>query len=179
MINLLPKQEKKELHREYIFRFLIVWGIAIIIVVAISAILLFPSYFLSDLKEDFVEEQTNLYQQSERDEEREKIIVQLGEAREKLRALSAGGESVELRLVFDNIIDYSKGGIKISSLLYKRGDASKSQLTISGVADTRDNLLLFSQLIENDEFFSSVVLPISNLAKDRDIDFKIEIEGIF
>jgi hypothetical protein len=61
----------------------------------------------------------------------------------------------------------------------RAGEGENSTLSIGGVATTRDALLSFKKKLEADEKFEEIVLPVSSLAKDTDIDFSLQIKGTF
>ena len=50
----------------------------------------------------------------------------------------------------------------------------KTNLAVNGVAPDRQTLIVFENRINASGYFSEVVLPISNLAQDKDIDFQIK-----
>ena len=70
-------------------------------------------------------------------------------------------------------------GIHIKKFAYSYAKDSKSVLTLSGTADSRPGLLLFSNNLQTHPEFKKVDLPISNLAKNSNIDFNINITGAF
>ncbi len=50
------------------------------------------------------------------------------------------------------------------------------KLTMSGHAQTRENLSVFQYALEASPLFKNVVLPLSNFEKTQDIDFNISLE---
>jgi hypothetical protein len=52
-------------------------------------------------------------------------------------------------------------------------------MAVSGKAVSRDALLSFSKALKSNHRFESVDLPVSNLAKSKDIEFSISIKGTF
>ena len=68
--------------------------------------------------------------------------------------------------------------IKIKSFQYQYSSVY-STLNISGVADSRNDLIRFSKLLQADSKFSGAEFPISNLSVENNIDFTIKITGKF
>jgi len=52
-------------------------------------------------------------------------------------------------------------------------DINENMITVSGIADTRDNLLNFKNNLESCELMTNVTLPLNTLLKKQDIDFTI------
>jgi len=75
------------------------------------------------------------------------------------------------------ILDQKNEGIIItgfSSIKTK----DKTNLSVSGVSANRQSLITFENRIASLSDFSEVVSPISNLAKDKDINFQIRLSSI-
>ena len=50
-------------------------------------------------------------------------------------------------------------------------------MTVSGMAGTREDLVAFVKKMEDSKYFSDVVSPISNLTKDKNINFVITLNA--
>jgi hypothetical protein len=68
-------------------------------------------------------------------------------------------------------------GISLSSISLKRTDTGS--IVLAGTAATRDALVAFSKSLQAESSFSGVSLPISSLAKSKDISFSISINSHF
>ena len=65
----------------------------------------------------------------------------------------------------------SKGaGISITNLFY-----TKENLSITGIAESRETLLDFRRELEQKAYTETVDLPISNFAKDTNIPFSMNV----
>jgi hypothetical protein len=53
--------------------------------------------------------------------------------------------------------------------------AAGRSMSVSGIAQTREDLVGFVKKLQDSGFFSDVVSPISDLAKDKDISFSINL----
>ena len=179
MINLLPVGEKKKIHRDYVFRLLTV----VLGVVSLSAVIgivtLFPSYFISDFQKRAAIEEVERTRKTSGESDKENIASLLKEAQLKLKILSSERKKVFLRTVFDTAIGYKPNTVVLTGMVYQEGSEGKLTFIINGVADNREDLLVFSQNLKRDALFDNVELPVSNLAKDRNINFTLTISGTF
>ena len=63
--------------------------------------------------------------------------------------------------------------IKITQIQYRNESIKGKTISISGVASSRDRLLLFKRELENNIAFKKVDLPISNFVKGSNIKFSL------
>lgn len=73
---------------------------------------------------------------------------------------------------------WSRVFVKISQLILpgietKSLSTDNSAVTISGIADTRDNLIAFKSNLEKESCFSQINLPLSNLVDKENVTFQI------
>jgi hypothetical protein len=93
----------------------------------------------------------------------------------ELSALSVNSGSNKLDFFISHISSIIPSGVRIQEINYALNTASTSTIILRGTADTRDTLLSFSKKIQADQLFSNVDLPVSNFAKDTNIDFSMTI----
>ena len=65
--------------------------------------------------------------------------------------------------------------VRFTNLFLQQDDSGQFVFSVSGIADTRDDLLVFVQALRDAPEFDSVRSPISNLLSDKDARFKLEI----
>ncbi len=70
-------------------------------------------------------------------------------------------------------------GVKFSDLIYSHSTDASSTIAISGVAASRSDLIVFVDDLKKQKEFASVDLPVSNLAKESDVKFTINLKGNF
>jgi Tfp pilus assembly protein PilN len=75
------------------------------------------------------------------------------------------------------IMQLASDRITIGSIEYIR-NADTVAIAISGVARSRADLARFRDELEGDPLFKAVVLPISSLIKDRELDFTMTVTGV-
>lgn len=175
MFNLLPENLRERIKKEYRFRLTIV-VLSFIILSQISfLVFLFPSWLISFYKEkDFIV----------KSDEISKTISALDVAsttsfikvlNERLLNINDAMEYPMMMPIFDSILSVRSPSIRLSGIYYTASDSNSAVVTISGMSDKRDSLVFFTENLRKIESFSKVDLPISNLAKDKNIDFTISI----
>jgi Tfp pilus assembly protein PilN len=149
--------------------------VALFLVIVVAIILLAPSYYLSDskLEEEKVKlgnlEQSLSYRESRNTEEELKKTADL------IEVLSGYLQKENLEKDFGASLSASPRGVSIYSLSWRSVSQAESEITISGLAQTREALLTFSKNLEKVESFSKVDLPISNLAKETEVMFVVTV----
>ena len=182
VINILPLAEKKILHREYWVRFFVVTLNLIAITSVVASLLLFPSYFLSKLKEKVVEsrlESFNKENPSLNDDNIEKITSGINL---KLEVLDREKPSYQVSdSILKNVLNSRTSGIIFSQILFSKkmspaNDGKYSPVVeIHGIATNRDSLRNFKTALDNNPSFSDVYLPISDFLEKTNLPFTISI----
>ena len=177
MFKLLTEEERQKVAHEYAMRRLIVMLCALILVLVVGIIGLFPSYLLSNVHRIMALERTKIAGSAEQRNEDLGLQVWLEEINRKLQLLSPTLDTDRPSHLIKKILDQKNEGIIItgfSSIKTK----DKTNLSVSGVSANRQSLITFENRIASLSDFSEVVSPISNLAKDKDINFQIRLSSI-
>lgn len=174
MINLIPPSAQEQVKREYWVRVISVWMTLIATGCVVVAVLNIPVYVLvrSQLDAFLVEyKQANL--ESESFKESEQAVIQANQ----VAALLAQHDDTQLLSGIVDELDALTGqGIRITDFTISRSmEGGLAPITIKGTAASRLDLTNFRDAIESHPLFSNAELPLSNLAKDRDIEFTITI----
>lgn len=177
MRNLLREQDKKIIRREYVLRVVSVSLILFFFTVLVGAVFLLPSYFLSHSSEKTIREHAETVKRLIELRGKDISAVLLSETKEELQLLSAGHDRVSLESILRAIIENKPRGIKLYGLFVERDSGGKSDIVVIGIASGREELLSFKKRLDREVLFESVMLPISNLASDQDIEFSINITG--
>ena len=171
-MNFLPEENKKIIKKEYLRRLFVVIGIFSFSAISIGIILLLSPYlFLKDQK-------YNLERQLAVSEERflrakiEDIIPLVEELNAKISLLSSEQKNVGEKSAFIKIILEEKTNkIKINDFFFNKG-----KILIQGLSEDRQSLLSFIDSLKKKKDFKKVESPVSNLIKEKDIEFKLTIE---
>lgn len=171
-MNFLPEEDKRKIKKEYLRRLFVVLGIFSFSAISIGIILLLSSaVFLRGQKH-------NLERQLAISEERllrgkiENTISLAEELNAKISLLGSGQENIGEKSAFIKIILEEKTNkIKINDFFFDKG-----KVLIQGISENRQNLLSFIDSLRKKKDFKKVESPVSNLIKERDIEFKLTIE---
>ena len=172
MINLIPPTAKKSIKREYIKRVLTVWLLLFSAGFAILAVFLLPTFVALRGEISALEEtaEVGLARVSQFDISATELITANTQAKSLLdRATSSS--PVE---VINTLTEYAGTKVTLTNFQFINL-ATLGKLTVSGIASTRQDLALFRDAVGNDVRFSMVDLPISNLIKDKDLLFTMNI----
>lgn len=175
MFNLLPENLRKKIITEYKLRLVIVIILSVIIVQMSFLVFLFPSWLISYYKEK---------DSSIRNEEINQFLstLDISSTTSYIRSLNTTlnivNETLEypkLVPVLDSILAKRTSNIRFKGINYSVNSSDSAVITLSGIGSTRESLVSFTKSLEQIESFKKVDLPISNLAKDKNIDFSISI----
>lgn len=174
MFNVIPQEEKKILQKEYNTRRLIVFGVFIVITLVISLILLFPSYLTSRINhQNTLMSLESIREELTKDDVHVATPEEIAALRAKISVFNSSKDNVLVQELFSTIANRRGSQIKILEMSFARGTEGKPAIIVEGNADTRDALTQFARNLQAEPTFSEVNLPISNLAKDKNIAFSM------
>lgn len=173
MINLIPPIVRKSIVTEYWVRVISVWFFILAVAATAIVFLSLPVYVL-------LSTQVNVYEQSAA-EATQRVneydlsagaLVRANVMAQKIYEL----EDVEKFSTIITDIEALQGrGVVIEGYNFTHRENKLAPVEISGTAATRQALADFREALLTQEGVSDVVLPISNLAKDRDIQFSLSV----
>lgn len=176
MINLIPPSAKKSIKVEYWVRVLTVWLMVWAFALICSAAIMFPAYTLVDAQVDVYERNANEISSEVNDY---KIVSKELVQSSQQAKIIIDEEYVES---FSDYLDLFEGlqseDIVLSQISLDR--ETKENITlepikVSGTASDRKSLAAFRDRLLAHPKFDAVDLPISNLARDKDIQFAITV----
>ena len=173
MFKLLTEEGRKKVEREYLWRRTIVMLLALTTICIIGLIGLFPSYILSKSRQSEVLERVRIMGNAELGQDEEDLKGWLASANDKLALLDPKLDTNKPSVFVEEILQTKPAGISITNFSWRKVEGN-FELRVSGVASDRQTLLTFESQIRNSSYFSDISLPVSNLARDRDIDFQIK-----
>lgn len=174
MFNLLPDNLKKQIKSEYkLRRFILI--IAFVIFIQISfLIFLTPSWLVSVYKEKEAIIETENMNKSTVASSTNSVVTFIKSTNNRLSILNKVLVYPTVVPAVDLIISKKTKSIHIIELNYSSSKNTAS-ISLSGVSDTREALALFQKSLESSGHFKSVNLPVSNLAKDKNIVFSMNL----
>lgn len=176
LINVLPDEEKKNLRRNYWIRFFTILLNFIALISAVATLLLFPSYFFSQAKENLAESKLEIFNKENPELVVNNIYKIISDTNSKLETLNKEEPPYKVNdKVLSNILSSRTSGIKFSQILFNKKINGPSVLEVRGVAINRNSLRNFKTSLDNNPSFSEVNLPISNFLEKSDLIFTISI----
>jgi hypothetical protein len=173
MINLIPTSAKKSLIKEYWLRAITVWFFLWTVALLLGIFIMIPSYVLinsqvsayKDWAESATEKKTS-YEALAKDLERSGKWAKLIKDNSELPRIS------KYIALFRSL---EGSGVTVSNISIVYGDKGLEPIIIIGTATSRQALAAFRDNVLAQDSVKSVDLPLSNLAKDRDIPFEISV----
>lgn len=179
MFNLLPENEKRNIRAIYNARQTILALLLLTITGVIAFLFIIPSFMLTKAKEAETVSQVGSLRASLATKNVEDLNKAIAVARDEIKALEeADGAAHSVYDLFLKILSHKSVDVRVTGLLY--GTAGKRhEVVINGIARDRESLLTFAQEIGKEQVFSDISLPVSNFAKNKDIEFSFSITGDF
>lgn len=177
MINLLPKDEKEKLEKEQKQRF---WVLALSLFSAtlfLGFVMLWPAYFLAG---DFFDDGLDSTSLKPEDAiSNEKIQNLPLEIKSKLALFRPNTAVLSPADYFFEIAENLPAGVVVNSISFRLSQNYKNKtgqvISISGLAASRELLISFAERLQKIKLFSEVEIPVSNLTKDKNLPFSINI----
>lgn len=173
--TLLPEKELRTLKIEYRTRLTIfvIFFLSCSVFVGICALL--PSYIYSYSQEkELLDKLTSL--QADREKNGSKLAInELTEDSMTIKRLKDHGTNIVYTDMVSQIIGHKPSGLTLSYIDIKSDsiNATTSNIILQGTAGSREQLIKFRDNLEFDQDISKVELPISDLAKNKNIPYAI------
>jgi hypothetical protein len=176
MINLIPTLAKKEVSREYWLRVVSVWMILLSFFLLITTALNLPTLILVNSLEAANQSRLNEILNSQNaNKDAENLINDTNALIKQVNITNERAKFSELMYILDDI---AGNEVVLTQFTFEENAGLVQPLTMIGWADSRVSLAKFREVLEQHESFEKVELPISNLAKDRDITFSMTVSYI-
>lgn len=172
MINLLPAEPEQALHVAYRGRLLVVSGFLFSALLLMALIIIGVLYWSVTARSTEVAAALAKERAASTVTTTANLETDLKLFGRKASLLSTMASSTAFAAVIQNVLVSKTAGIALTDFSY----SSSGLLRLAGVAQTRDRLLAFIDALRNDSLFASVDSPVSNLIKDRDADFVINLQ---
>ncbi len=180
MLDFLPEQNKKGVKKEYLFRLLVV-GLSLSLVCFLVALcLLIPSFMLSFSKEQDAQIALKNAKNTDTSDATKAARQDFEDFQKELLLLKPSPVDVLPSEVLAPVLSDLPKGIALTHFTYNaKADDKAGTLQIVGVANERSVLVSYVKMLKGEKLFSNVDYPLSNLAKEKDLDFTIDISGKF
>lgn len=176
--TLLPEKEIKILKREYRIRLVIFLLFFMSCSVLAGIISLVPAYVYSYTREKEVLNRLTELQKNREDGGLVAIKKELADTSTMIKKIKDGDSSIIYSSIVYNIINHKPVGVSINNFdLSSTGTSATSTIsvTMQGKASTRESLVTFRDRLAKDPLITKVELPVSDLAKSKDISYSIKV----
>jgi hypothetical protein len=175
MFNVLPDILKKQIKTEYKLHRWLVIAFAVFFLQISAVILFLPSWVNSFSRERELTAQVNSISSSSsyQNADAASAIIQTNNV--KLGIINSSFMYPKIIPLIKSILSDKTSGIRLNELFYASSNATSGIISFGGVSDTRESLIAFVDSLEQSKVFKKVDLPISNLAKNKDIEFSISL----
>lgn len=178
MFKLLTEEGREKVMNEYATRRTIVMLLSLILVLVIGIIGLLPSYILSNIRQKEAVERVRILSSSNLGgKDGVELKAWLEETNHRLKALTPSLDKDRPSIFVNQVLENKPEGVSINGFSWLRVK-DKITFSVNGVAKDRQKLVTFENGISSSGHFSNVTLPISDLAKDKDIAFQIKFSPI-
>ncbi len=174
MINLIPESAKRRIRREYLARVFSVWAFLLSLAFCASTALLVPSYVLYARQIHAV---TTISESLKKKSESFKSInTTLKEANVFASQLSATStNAVHAAEVLSHLEASRPLNVSLAGLSVVVDEKKGPTIVARGTAKTREDLRTFIEALKRDAFFDNAQVPVSDLAKDAELDFTVTL----
>jgi hypothetical protein len=173
MINLIPPVVRKAIITEYWVRAVSVWlFIASAICIAVILFALPVYVLLSSQVEVYAMSATEASQRAAEYDLSAGALVKANVMAQKIFELREVEHLSEIIKLLESL---QNTNISLDSFALDRSNGKLNPVRITGEAATRQALASFRDVLLDQENISEVILPISNLTKDKDIKFSISV----
>jgi hypothetical protein len=177
-MNLLPSEEKEILKRGFRIRVFVLLNIFLTIFFIAASIFLIPSYFLAKEQLEVISS-FNTSIKPEDEESINKTLLVPTELQNKISFFETNLGNKKASDAISDVVSLKNSGIKINSMFFNKvaqGTEAEVLMVVSGIAERRDSLISFQSALRDSGKFQSVDVPVSSLAKDRDLPFSINLK---
>ncbi len=176
VINVLPLGEKKILRKRYWVRLATVFLNLFSITGLLSIVLLSPSYFLSMEKENLAESRLESFNTMNPEITTLNISNTIEDINNNLTVLSKKEINPQtIEKVFGWLLENKPSKVTFSQILFNKRTNNELVLDVHGTAGSRAVLRDFKSLLDENENYKEVNLPISDFLEKEDLNFTISI----
>lgn len=175
MFNLIPDTVKEKILKDYKERRIGVWLFSILIVTGSTLFFLLPTFVHVFFEEKNMQADAELVKNSLQIKKADDVVGTIKETNEQLRALSLIKNPISPVDTIRKAVEVKNAAIHVTEIEYRESPEGAGTLLLKGIALKRESLQEFVTKLQAVSGFSEVVLPVSNFAKDKDIEFAISI----
>lgn len=173
MINLIPPDAHRRVVLEYWVRVVTVWSLLVAIGCSMVALFFVPTFVL-------IESQLHVYAQTATQASTQQstfatLQSSVAQANTIAQQLASDNNTQLFSTYITDINSLSNANVVVQGIQMQRTKGAVQTIMVTGTATTRATLAAFRDSLEAFPAFKTADLPLSNLAKDKDITFTITV----
>ncbi len=170
-INLLPIERKKVLKIENFSRFLFKMGIVVISSILLFVVFLLANLFIINIYKKINQEEIKRTESGELSSIIRKVKTEIDSHYEKTNQSVTNINKKFPYWTYLNQINQ----ILPENIYYSKITMELGGVKLEGLAQNRNDLVDFKELLKQNELFEKVEMPISNLTSRENINFQIDL----
>jgi Tfp pilus assembly protein PilN len=177
MINLIPIEEKKRKVKDFYFRLAVVFFAMLGFCAFVASASLLPAYFISVASKNLAIARIEAQKREPVPSVDQGALATMENASNKMDLIEKAEKNKYLvsQKIINEILLLKMSDIKINRISYDYSSVGGKEVKITGLAPSREELLLFRRALEDSPAFKNVDLPISNFVKGSDIEFYLSL----
>lgn len=176
MINLIPPKARKSLTHEYWARVVSVWSFLIIGICIVSTLLLVPLFVLLRAQTEALALTNPLHTEGSSEGETKEATKAVKRANAFVVELGKPLPVQSMADILTTIAEAAPEGVRVRNYnIVRESDNSIQSVEVQGNASSRDALSAFRAALERSPRIKSATLPLSDLARERDLPFIVTI----
>lgn len=169
-LNLLPPEEKEILRWERINRLIIFYGGIFFIILVIFVLLLFINLIFLNIQLKAIERLVIVEEKSASAQTIKELKEEIATFNQKLEILDQiQSKTKGYSIILEDLAKIIPSGVRLYSFSF---DSKTKKIAIEGYAPERNQVISLKESLEKSSEFNSIESPISNLLKQKDINFR-------
>jgi len=177
-MNLLPQSDQRILRREYFLRLaasgFLLTGAALLI----GAAALVPSLAFSVVKKQALENNASILKKTLEARGKNDELALLVGAKQQLDMLAGNRDLLALEEALAKATAARPPGMQLTEFALDRS-VETPVLRVRGIAPRRADLAAFAKKLDEEEAFTGVSFPVSDLTANENLEFSLSITGVF
>lgn len=187
-MNLLPEENKIAYKKFYLKRLFVVFGASVFFMALSVAIVSLPGLLLILSYKNELRTEAEYFSKKDINLKDNLVATEVKNLNDKAKAVESSKNSVSPSTIFKKIIEEKNKGIKLTFFSYEKkvnlanakidtkpDQKNENKITISGIAQKRDDLIVLERQLKKQFGEDKVVSPVSNLINDKNLDFSISL----
>ena len=173
MANLIPQLAKKKITTEYWLRVVTAWFWLWVISFVIASVLLFPVFIFTATQVGVYADSANAAEETVADHTA--VSKELQKTNEQAVEIIKDAKQDRAYDYVQLFSSFETDDVVLNEMRFAKSGTSVEPIRLYGIASTRESLADFRERLLQHEAIEEVDLPISNLAKDSNINFDITV----